>query len=298
MTSPEREPEPAESWLEIPDGRLFWLNRRCGIGRHPENELVLEAPTLSRHHALLLRNPGGYILTDLRSSNGTYLNGVPVARPVPLRDGDEIRLGDVVLRFRCIRLGQDGETGHVAAITSRVEDHRPRTCCFLIADVTGYSRLIAESGSETATIRLRDWIAGLRQVIERHGGHINSYIGDGVFAWWPQEPELGPRVLAALGGLEEFRRRSPLLFRVIVHHGTALLSHSDRGEEMTGRDVNFVFRAEKIAKQFQADVMLSEAAVHGLALADRCRPLGSATVDGIEGVFQFFSAPSIHVGAG
>jgi class 3 adenylate cyclase len=297
MSSPEHDPDPAESWLEVPDGGLFWLDRRCGIGRLSGNELMLEAPTLSRHHALLLGNPAGYTLTDLRSSNGSYLNGVPVTRPVPLRDGDEIRLGDVVLRFRCLRPEESGAVLPAAAVTSRAEDQRPRTCCFLIADVAGYSRMIAEAGNEAATLRLRDWIAGLRPVIEQHGGHINSYIGDGVFAWWPQEAELGTRVLAALGALEEFRRRSPLPFRVIVHHGTALLSHSDRGEEMTGRDVNFVFRAEKIAKQLQTNMLLSEAAVHGLELADRCRHLGSATVDGIDGVFQFFRPPALNAGA-
>ena len=37
-------PSRAESWLELPDGNLFWLQSRCAVGRQADNDLVLDLP--------------------------------------------------------------------------------------------------------------------------------------------------------------------------------------------------------------------------------------------------------------
>jgi pSer/pThr/pTyr-binding forkhead associated (FHA) protein len=71
------------------------------IGRDNENDIVLEAATVSRWHAVLLRDAAGLLLVDLESVNGTLVNGV-LARPdepVRLTDGDVIQLGEVVARY-------------------------------------------------------------------------------------------------------------------------------------------------------------------------------------------------------
>src|SRR5207253_960393 len=79
-------PALTESWLELPDGKLFWLKGRCSVGRHGDNDLVLDSPTVSRHHALLAAEVGGFAVSDLHSSNGTYVNRTPVTRVTPLHD--------------------------------------------------------------------------------------------------------------------------------------------------------------------------------------------------------------------
>jgi class 3 adenylate cyclase len=291
--NPPVAPALAESWLELPGGRLFWLKGRCAIGRHEDNDLVLEDATLSRHHALITAGPAGGRLTDLRSSNGTYLNRAPVTRPAALRDADEIRFGDYVVRYRCTRPAGFTMAAGGPDFTRRIDDVRERTCWLLLADVAGYSALIAEAGSEAALRQLQTWIGDMRPLIEQNGGQINSYVGDAIFAWWPADGDGAPpaRVLAALVALEGYRARSPVAFRVVLHQGPVLFTRSDRGEELTGQDVNFVFRAEKIAKQLGAPVMLSEAAVRTLQVAERCTAVGSSSVDGIEGTFTFFSPP-------
>jgi pSer/pThr/pTyr-binding forkhead associated (FHA) protein len=76
------------------------------IGRDNDNDIVLESMTVSRCHALLLREANELLLLDLESTNGTLVNGV-VARPdapVRLADGDSIRFGQVVARFRTVNL--------------------------------------------------------------------------------------------------------------------------------------------------------------------------------------------------
>ncbi|WP_448380012.1 FHA domain-containing protein [Gloeomargarita sp.] len=71
--------------------------QRLTIGRDPQNDLVISHPTVSRYHARVERQDGSFVLTDLGSTNGTYVNGKPVTTPVVLRTGDTIRIGSHVL---------------------------------------------------------------------------------------------------------------------------------------------------------------------------------------------------------
>ena len=282
----------AESWLELSSGAMFWLQGRCAIGRHAANDLVLDASSVSRNHALLVNAAGDYIVSDLHSSNGTYVNGVPVTRATTLRDGDELRCGDAILRFRSTRSALLDPLSTVPDHTRRISDVRERAGWLLLADVAGYSKLIAAHGSKVALERFQRWIAGMRPLIERHQGHINSYVGDAIFAWWAADAAKPADVRATLAATEAWRAQSPVEFRIVLHHGTILFTRSERGEELSGQEVNFVFRAEKVAKHFGAPVMFSEAAVSSLGLAGKCRELGPAAVEGIGDRFLFFAPPT------
>jgi pSer/pThr/pTyr-binding forkhead associated (FHA) protein len=67
------------------------------IGRETDNDVVLDDPATSRHHAEIVFRDGHYLLTDLRSANGTYVNEQRVAER-PLADGDAIRIGQNLIR--------------------------------------------------------------------------------------------------------------------------------------------------------------------------------------------------------
>lgn len=69
------------------------------IGRSRENDVVLENLSVSRHHVQIRLFEGNYVLFDMNSSNGTYLNGVRITRR-ELQDGDEITMGKYVLSWR------------------------------------------------------------------------------------------------------------------------------------------------------------------------------------------------------
>lgn len=63
------------------------------IGRALDNDVIIEHPRVSRHHAQLRRRYGRYVIYDLGSSGGTLVNGYPVQECV-LRSGDVISLAD------------------------------------------------------------------------------------------------------------------------------------------------------------------------------------------------------------
>ena len=68
------------------------------IGRAPSNQVVIDHPTISAHHAALLRTGASYSLKDLDSTNGTQINGDFVT-DAELKDGDTIRFGSVIAVF-------------------------------------------------------------------------------------------------------------------------------------------------------------------------------------------------------
>jgi len=73
-------------------------DRHLTIGRAPYCDLTLSDPRVSARHAKIERTPQGFILTDLGSRQGTYVNGNPV-RQVLLHGGERIRLGRTELTF-------------------------------------------------------------------------------------------------------------------------------------------------------------------------------------------------------
>jgi pSer/pThr/pTyr-binding forkhead associated (FHA) protein len=79
--------------------RHISLVGELGIGRGSGNELRLPDPRLSRRHALIGVTDKGYLLQDMDSKNGTFVNGNRLGEPHLLQDGDVIRLGEVCLTF-------------------------------------------------------------------------------------------------------------------------------------------------------------------------------------------------------
>ena len=68
------------------------------IGRAPSNQIVIDHPTVSAQHAVLLRTGNFYSLKDLNSTNGTQVNADFVT-DAELKDGDTIRFGSVTAVF-------------------------------------------------------------------------------------------------------------------------------------------------------------------------------------------------------
>ena len=76
------------------------LNRdEITIGRDPYNDIVIDNPATSRYHATIYRDNGRYIIEDLRSSNGTFVNNFVINKKI-LEVGDEILIGKHILKIQ------------------------------------------------------------------------------------------------------------------------------------------------------------------------------------------------------
>ena len=80
-------------------GKQYHLNlNRMLIGRTDRSDIFIDDLSVSREHAFIERRDGRFILEDLKSTNGTFINGEFVDVRV-LSHGDKIRIGNTVLQF-------------------------------------------------------------------------------------------------------------------------------------------------------------------------------------------------------
>jgi FHA domain len=91
----------------FPINRFYWT-----LGRDPrQSVLAIRDKCLSRCHAAIqYKASEGFSITDLESTNGTFINGEPVRRVCPLHDGDRVRLGSLTFHFFTCEVRQDFRT--------------------------------------------------------------------------------------------------------------------------------------------------------------------------------------------
>jgi pilus assembly protein CpaF len=87
------------------------------VGRVQGNDLTLAKGNVSKHHARLLYRDARFIVTDLKSTNGTYVNGRKISQATIVREGDKIYIGDFVLRL------ETGQKDGVASADSTYADN-------------------------------------------------------------------------------------------------------------------------------------------------------------------------------
>ena len=275
-----------QAWLEFPDGRMQWLDSgTCTVGRGVTNTLVVDVPGISRSHAMLQPGPGGgYLLADLRSTNGTYVNGLRLEQVVPLRDGDKVELGELSLVYRCQQTA-----GHAAESNATSVQIHSGNSWLLLLDLIGYTAHTQKVGAEVASADFKRWLELIRPALARSGGTINAYLGDAVFVYWREDRHAAPKIADAAQELVKLQAVSPRPFRLIMHYAKIRISGGLQGESLAGSDVIFLFRIEKSTKGLGSTCVISEAAAHSLQLIPLARPLGKHPVRDYPGEHAFFS---------
>jgi hypothetical protein len=99
---------PVVGWLVVMNGAQkgddFRLHEgRNSLGTASDAEVALRDPAVSQKHASISYKEGEFTLTDLDSTNGTFVNdGAEGVARVQLRDNDTIRVGETTLKFKCL----------------------------------------------------------------------------------------------------------------------------------------------------------------------------------------------------
>jgi len=111
VVRPLQSREPSFAWLVVTKGRrvgdIMQLNKGdTGLGREPDNDIVVDDEFCSRRHAKVRLEPDpdtegeqAFFIYDLATSNGTFVNGEQILR-AKLTDGARVQIGDTVMVFK------------------------------------------------------------------------------------------------------------------------------------------------------------------------------------------------------
>ncbi len=250
------------------------------IGRGPSNDLVINDTRASRNHAVIrLQGDKLYCLLDLGSSNGTLLNGRRVTIPSMLKTGDEIQIANHRIYFshKASEKLSPVEEEPMDGMRTQVE-FTSEMVSILVIDIRNYTTLSETIPAEYLSRIVGKWFQAVKQVIERHNGSIDKFIGDAVMAFWLKARTEGDKnyVLGPIQSAvelvnlaktfhQELSSNHPAsAFRIGcgIHAGRATLGNigvdARRDFTAVGDSVNIAFRLESLSKELKRPIILSE----------------------------------------
>lgn len=271
-----------EAWLERSHGQ-HPLEGNCSIGRASLNTLVIDSPKVSRLHSIIhLEDNGAFWLIDLGSSNGTFLNKRRIHEPVRLRDKDEIGIGGESLVFNQPRGKPSAQMKPGALVT--LQEVENADVWLLVADIKNFTPLSRTMVTGELANLVSRWLGSCKSIIEEHQGTVNKYLGDGILAYWRDEPEMVQEVVSTIGALKTEQARKSPEFRFVVHFGTVAIGGvpSTREETLMGSEVNLIFRLEKLLASLGESCAVSDTARVNLGETIACRSLGEHELKGFQ----------------
>src|SRR4051794_20469143 len=77
--------------------RLEFVKPEVTIGRVQGNDIILPKGNVSKRHSRIVFKDGKFIIVDLKSTNGTYVNGRKITSPIVIKGSDKVYIGDFIL---------------------------------------------------------------------------------------------------------------------------------------------------------------------------------------------------------
>ncbi|HTL59445.1 MAG TPA: adenylate/guanylate cyclase domain-containing protein [Candidatus Limnocylindrales bacterium] len=281
---------PSAAWLENASHEQIPIQGSCSIGRSPSNQVILTNDKISRRHAMIqVQREGEYWLVDFGSRNGTYLNGKRIMHPTRLYQGDRLTTGPFEFVFRTSQPGAENLSA-TSMVGATIADVRTLQCWLLVADIIGSTQLLRSLSLDELPMVTGRWVAECKATIETHGGRINQFMGDGFFAYWRDYEGTPGNVGKALQVLGQMQEQGRPAFRVVVHYGAVALGGFSVGEEerISGSEVHFVFRMEKLAGKLGEIRFLSQPARERLGALVQGRDVGQHVLPGFESAVTMY----------
>ena len=261
----------------LADGRIL------KIGRHEKNHVVLADDLASRHHAMLQRSEESqFYITDLGSSNGTFVNGARISAPVILRPGDRVGIGNYEFTFHQEADVQPPPVEDPDALKSTNMLFRESLLTVLVVDIRDFTGLAQRMDAYKLSTITGTFFREAGKALQERGAWAQKYIGDAVMAVWlhkkraPELPEMIAvfdsllQVATIAAGLQaQFELRAAVSVGAGINTGWASIGNvgSIASSDYTalGDVVNKAFRLESATKEIHCDLALGQETYEFLA---------------------------------
>jgi adenylate cyclase len=172
-----------------------------------------------------------------------------------------------------------------------------RELTILISDVRNFTTMTEQSDPMELISLLDDYLAAMTDIIFRHNGIVDKFIGDGILAYWgaftPGENHAEEAAEAALEMIERVKQlneqwakqgKGPIAIGIGVNTGSVIFGNIGRGKKIEftviGDAVNLAARLEGLNKEFHTSIVISETTRRMLGEAGEVRSLGGVKVKG------------------
>jgi adenylate cyclase len=264
----------------VPIVDQLFVGRECA-GISEARRLVIDDPEISRTHLeIRLDVTADQAFVIDTSSNGSSLNGVRLERAVllPIRPGDELRIGSVAMTFHSKRFS----TVNVFN-PKRTQARIGRAAMVMVVgDIVNYSTISQVTDEQVMAQSLHTLWNQLGSVLQDHRGSLNHYAGDALFAVWEAArfPDAVERAidfaLAANQLVEKLGPELPLCGpdELPIHMGwgvvqgvAALAAMTRSVDAVIGDATNVAFRLSGLAGRQGRAAVLATSGVHNAVAA-------------------------------
>lgn len=258
MTTPPTEQIQDPAWIEMPDEQKYTLTSDCRFGRVEGNEIVNADNRTSRRHAVIQPQGRRWILVDLGSTNGTFLNDSRIFKPALLTDGDVVTIGTRRFVFRQSRSTVPDGATEDDAMDERTMAAVGRSYCWMAHLTPGSATDATWSEKTESALVARD--AKLKRLPEGE-----------LFAHWREGQIDSEKVRSLVVDLG----RGTTAGKLIMHYGGVRVGPSTiAGEEnLLGADVAYTYQLSGATDDLGDLAVLSQPAVESLQLSAEVSPL-------------------------
>lgn len=249
----------------------FDLGAVSMIGRSSECQVQIPDPRVSRRHAMIRKQDGGFYLFDLGSFNGSYLNGSRVTTARQLTHGSAISFAGHEYTYE--QAGDTQATQNLDTLGgSTIAMIRSTPVIILVSDIMGFTSLSEALSPDNLAQIMGGWYADCEEIISSAGATVDKFIGDCVLAYWTtvDETSLKAALSAAerlLASSDRIQNAHPEVFEqidrefkigVALHTGKVAYGGMSQGEfTLVGDPVNLTFRLESLTRTLDKAVLAS-----------------------------------------
>ncbi|MDJ0597454.1 MAG: adenylate/guanylate cyclase domain-containing protein [Crocosphaera sp.] len=252
-------------------GKNYWT-----IGRGRDNDFAIGDHCISRNHAILQSTEtGDFLLIDLGSRNGTFVNDRRVGIPVTLHSGDKVTFGKTDLAFYGPVRHHDDVTTPELVDRDTMVLHERRLTSVMVVDMRNFTSLTRQLDEQILSSLIGNWFRQAGEIIRNAGSWVDKYIGDAVMAiWFHGENEVTQadviQIFQAVQDLNQMTKKLseeyPVPFELKIgagiNTGYSMVGNTGSGDHpdytAIGDTVNAAFRLESATKELGLDVAIGE----------------------------------------